>query len=176
MGIECTNYNSDLFKGLRLQLCNMVAGITEKELSSMTLGLAHGLSRYKLKFSAEKVDTMIIQAISLLDDLNTEINNYMMRLREWYGWHFPEMGKIVTDSLVFTKVVVAVGMRHKCSATDLSGVLPEDIEKEVKQAAEISMGTEISEEDEKYILELGSQIIDLSEYREELQNYLKNRM
>jgi nucleolar protein 58 len=26
----------------------------------MTLGLAHGLSRYKLKFSADKVDIMII--------------------------------------------------------------------------------------------------------------------
>ncbi|KAL4471492.1 hypothetical protein ABPG74_008385 [Tetrahymena malaccensis] len=176
LGIECTNYQADLFKGLRLQLCNMVAGLTEKELRSMTLGLAHGLSRYKLKFSSEKVDTMIIQAISLLDDLNSEINNYMMRLREWYGWHFPEMGKIVTDSLIYTKVVNAVGMRHKCSATDLSGILPEDLEKEVKQAAEISMGTEISEEDEKYILELGSQIVDLSEYRQELQEYLKNRM
>lgn len=50
----------------------------------MTLGLAHGLSRYKLKFSTDKVDTMIIQAIALLDDLDKEINNYMMRLREWY--------------------------------------------------------------------------------------------
>jgi len=47
---------------------------------TMTLGLAHGLSRYKLKFSIEKVDTMIIQAISLLDDLDKEVNNYMMRL------------------------------------------------------------------------------------------------
>lgn len=154
----------------------MVAGLTEKELNQMTLGLSHGLSRYKLRFSAEKVDTMIIQAVSLLDDLNSEVNNYMMRLREWYGWHFPEMGKIVTDSLVFTKVVCAIGMRHKSSASDLSGILPEDIEKEVKQAAEISMGTEISEEDEKLILELGTQIIDLSDYKEELQNYLKNRM
>lgn len=31
--------------------------------------------------------------------------------------------------------------------TDLSGILPEDIEKDVKDAAEISMGTEISETD-----------------------------
>jgi len=32
--------------------------------------------------------------------------------------------------------------------------LTEEIEKEVKEAAEISMGTEINEEDEKYILHL----------------------
>jgi nucleolar protein 58 len=90
----------------------------------MTLGVAHGLSRYKLKFSAEKVDTMIIQAISLLDDLDKEINNYMMRLREWYGWHFPELSKIVTDNLIYTKTVRAIGIRIKTGNTDLSGILP----------------------------------------------------
>jgi len=59
------------------------------DLKRMSLGVAHGLSRYTLKFSAEKVDIMIIQAVSLLDDLDKEINNYTMRLKEWYGWHFP---------------------------------------------------------------------------------------
>jgi len=107
----------------------------------MTLGVAHGLSRYKLKFSAEKVDIMIIQAVSLLDELDKEINNYIMRLKEWYGWHFPELAKVVSDNLIYTKVVKAVGMREKAINTDLSGILPEDIEKDVKDAAEISMGT-----------------------------------
>lgn len=107
----------------------------------MTLGLAHGLSRYKLKFSSEKVDTMIIQAISLLDDLDKEINNYMMRLKEWYGWHFPEMGKIVTDNLIYAKLVNQIGMRTKTSGSDLSGIIPDEMETEVKQAAEVSMGT-----------------------------------
>lgn len=69
----------------------------------------------------------------------------MMRLREWYGWHFPEMSKIITDNLIYARTVNLVGMRNKCHDTDLSGILPEEIEKEVKEAAEISMGTEISE-------------------------------
>ena len=68
------------------------------------------LSRYKLKFSPDKVDTMIVQAISLLDDLDKELNNYAMRCREWYGWHFPEFGKIVTDNLVYAKAVKKIGM------------------------------------------------------------------
>ena len=76
----------------------------------MTLGLAHGLSRFKLKFSIDKVDTMIIQAIALLDDLDKEVNNYMMRLREWYGFHFPELNKIVTDNLIYAKCVQAIGI------------------------------------------------------------------
>ena len=67
------------------------------------------LSRYKLKFSPDKVDTMIVQAISLLDDLDKELNNYVMRAREWYGWHFPEMSKIVADNIAYVKVVKEIG-------------------------------------------------------------------
>lgn len=47
-------------------------------------------------------------------------------------------------------------MRSKTAKTDLSGILTEDIEKDVKEAAEISMGAEINEEDEKYILSLAT--------------------
>lgn len=71
--------------------------------------ILHSLSRYKLKFSPDKVDTMIVQAISLLDDLDKELNNYAMRCREWYGWHFPEMTKIVTDNLIYAKTVKTLG-------------------------------------------------------------------
>lgn len=56
----------------------------------------------------------------------------MMRLREWYGWHFPEMSKIVTDNLIYAKCVLKCGQRTKVSETDFEGVLPEDVEKEVK--------------------------------------------
>jgi hypothetical protein len=52
-----------------------------------------------------QVDTMIVQAIGLLDDLDKELNTYAMRVREWYGWHFPEMTKIVTDNIAYAKTV-----------------------------------------------------------------------
>ena len=51
-----------------------------------------------------QVDTMIVQAIGLLDDLDKELNTYAMRVREWYGWHFPEMTKIVNDNIAYAKV------------------------------------------------------------------------
>ncbi|KAJ7392068.1 Nucleolar protein 58 [Desmophyllum pertusum] len=135
-------------------------------MSAMALGLAHSLSRYKLKFSPDKVDTMIVQAISLLDDLDKELNNYIMRCREWYGWHFPELGKIVSDNLAYAKTVKTMGTRLNADKTDLSEILPEEVEEEVKAAAEISMGTEISEEDTNNIIYLCDQLYD----------YLKNRM
>jgi nucleolar protein 58 len=66
---------------IRFNLAELLQLSSDEELKVMTLGVAHGLSRYKLKFSAEKVDVMIIQAVSLLDDLDKEINNYTMRLK-----------------------------------------------------------------------------------------------
>lgn len=48
---------------------------------------------------------MIVQAIGLLDDLDKELNTYAMRVREWYGWHFPEMTKIVADNIKYAKAV-----------------------------------------------------------------------
>ena len=112
----------------------------------MQLGLAHSVSRYKLSFSSDKVDTMIIQAVSLLEDLDKELNNYAMRLKEWYSWHFPELAKIITDNVTYSQAVMLIGMRTNVkNLTDeqLLEVVPEDIAQEVREAAEISMGTEI---------------------------------
>ena len=74
-------------------------------MKNMALGLAHGLGRFKIKFSSDKVDIMIMQAVNLYEDLDKEINNYMMRLREWYGYHFPELTKVIPDNLSYTKIV-----------------------------------------------------------------------
>lgn len=46
---------------------------------------------------------------ALLDDLDKELNNYIMRCREWYGWHFPELGKIISDNLTYCKCLQKVG-------------------------------------------------------------------
>jgi nucleolar protein 58 len=145
-------------------------------MNAMVLGLSHSLSRYKLKFSPDKVDTMIVQAIALLDDLDKELNTYAMRVKEWYGWHFPEMGKVLVDNLAYAKTIKAMGFRTNCSATDFSSILPEEIESEIKVLAEVSMGTEISDEDMTNIAYLADQVISISEYRAQLFDYLKNRM
>merc|ERR1712158_20577 len=99
-----------------------------------------------------------------------------MRCREWYGWHFPEMGKIITDNLAYVRTVQAMGMRENASKADLSDILPEEVETAVKEAAEISMGTEISEVDLINIKHLCGQVVEIQEYRGQLYEYLKNRM
>merc|ERR1712142_594003 len=110
------------------------------------------------------------------DDLDKELNNYIMRCREWYGWHFPELGKIITDNLAFVRTVDIMGFRENAKNTDMSGVLPEEVEEKVKEMAEIYMGTEISDEDMINIRHLCQQVVEIQEYRGQLYEYLKNRM
>jgi nucleolar protein 58 len=119
---------------------------------------------------------MIVQAIALLDDLDKELNTYAMRVKEWYGWHFPEMGRIVNDNLAYAKIIMAMGMRTNAANSDLSDVLPEEIETAVKAAAEVSMGTEITQEDLDNIQMLADQVINFTEYRAQLSSYLSARM
>ena len=86
-------------RGIRTQLSSLMENVVNSDdLKNMSLGLSHTLCRYKLQFSPDKVDTMIVQAISLLDDLDKELNIYAMRVKEWYGWHFPELSKIIAPS------------------------------------------------------------------------------
>ncbi|XP_017041304.1 nucleolar protein 58 [Drosophila ficusphila] len=178
LSVQCV-YNTgvqELMRCIRQQADSLLGGLPKREMTAMALGLAHSLSRYKLKFSPDKIDTMIVQAQCLLDDLDKELNNYMMRAREWYGWHFPELGKIITDNIAFVKTIKLVGTRDNMATSDLSDILPEDVEEKVKEAAEISMGTEISEEDVLNIQCLCDEIISINDYRIHLYDYLKARM
>ncbi|PLW05328.1 hypothetical protein PCASD_25598 [Puccinia coronata f. sp. avenae] len=64
---------TDLFRGIRSQLAPLLGdyNVDESDLNTMNLGLSHSLSRFKLKNTqTDKVDTMIVQAIALLDDLD----------------------------------------------------------------------------------------------------------
>ena len=97
------NASNELFRAIRDNLPALIPGLLPENISTMSLGLSHSLSRHKLKFSPDKVDTMIVQAIALLDDLDKELNTYAMRVKEWYGWHFPEMARIINDNLAIAR-------------------------------------------------------------------------
>lgn len=168
--------SNELFRAIRENLPALIPGLLPENISTMSLGLSHSLSRHKLKFSPDKVDTMIVQAIALLDDLDKELNTYAMRVKEWYGWHFPEMARIINDNLAIARIILKMGMRTNAATTDLSDILPEEIEAAVKAAAEVSMGTEITTEDLDNIQLLAEQVVGFTEYRQQLSSYLSARM
>eukprot|EP01028_Stygiella_incarcerata_P004688 TRINITY_DN203_c2_g4_i1.p1 TRINITY_DN203_c2_g4~~TRINITY_DN203_c2_g4_i1.p1 ORF type:complete len:540 (+),score=193.91 TRINITY_DN203_c2_g4_i1:134-1753(+) len=178
LGISCVCDSSvkEVMRGIRTHLDALVAGSGDTNMDAMRLGLAHSLSRYKLKFSTDKIDTMIVQAIGLLDDLDKELNKYAMRAKEWYGWHFPELAKVVSDNVVYARTVLKMGRRSDAESVDLLEVLSEEQAEAVRAAAIISMGTEISDDDLKNIMILCEQVAELYDYRSQLYGYLTNRM
>jgi len=167
----------ELFRCIRSKLNDLISdNLDPKVMEAMSLGLAHSLSRYKIKFSPDKVDVMIIQAISLLDDLDKEINTYAMRVKEWYGWHFPELAKLLNDNIVYAKLVKQLGSRSNIEDIDLSDILEEDLIPKIKRAATMSMGSEISDEDIRNVIELCDQVLESNIYRDQLSEYIKQRM
>lgn len=178
LAISCTVGDETLpiFRALKENLEDLLQEITPEQMRQTALGLAHNLNRYKLKFSPDKVDTMVVQAVSLLEDLDKEVNKYAMRSREWYGWHFPELGKVVNDNVLYAKIVLAMKTRFNARDTDFSAFLEEEMEQKVKDAAMVSMGTEIAEEDIENISRLCKEVVAASKYREQLSAYLSSRM
>jgi len=66
LDIKCVFDNTilELMRGIRGQLESLVTGLSSETANAMKLGLSHSLCRYKLKFSPDKVDTMITQVIA----------------------------------------------------------------------------------------------------------------
>lgn len=57
LSIKCVNDSGvmELMRGIRGQLDGLLTSVGDDNLRAMRLGLSHSLSRYKLKFSADKV-------------------------------------------------------------------------------------------------------------------------
>jgi len=83
--------------------------------------------------------------------MDKNINTFCMRLKEWFSWHFPELNKIVSDNLIFSKLVHFIEKRENINEDMKDGlaaiVLDEDKAQEIIEAAKISMGQEMSETD-----------------------------
>jgi nucleolar protein 56 len=93
---------------------------------------------------------MIIQAIALLDQLDKDVNLFSMRVREWYGYHFPELAKLVPDNYLYAKTVQFIGPKESLNedkVPDLTTLLEDDATKaqNVLDASRGSMGASLSE-------------------------------
>ncbi|THD25445.1 Nucleolar protein 5 [Fasciola hepatica] len=162
---------TNLMRAIRCHLNSLLPVVEENHLSRMRLGLAHSLDRYKLKCNPDKIDTMIVQAV----ELDKEINNYVMRAKEMYGWHFPELSKIVQDNIAYVKVVKRIGHREN-SKVDLSDLVPDEVAEQIREASIVSLGTEVVDDDIEMINELCDQVLEVMESRASLQDYLMKRM
>ena len=71
----------EILRGIRIHFMKLIKGLTGEMAAQAQLGLGHSYSRAKVKFNVHRVDNMIIQSISLLDQLDKDINTFSMRIR-----------------------------------------------------------------------------------------------
>lgn len=185
-GVQCESVDSSpvvaaLLRGIRVHTAKLVKDLREGDINRAQLGLGHAYSRSKVKFNVHKNDNHIIQGIATLDALDKGINQGAMRVREWYGWHFPELIKIVSDNGTYAKLVLAVGDKKTLTddrLDDIANVLNQDKDKAeaVIGAAKISMGQAITDEDLVVVLDLARNVSKMAEYRRILSESLDKKM
>ena len=177
---ECNEMVGELVRGVRAHFSTFIKGLTDADMSRAQLGLAHSYSRAKVKFNVNKSDNMIIQAIALLDTLDKDVNTFVMRVREWYSWHFPELVKIVNDNYQYAKLTLIVKDKSTLSEEKLEEMKEvlgdEEKAREVLEASKSSMGQDISPIDLINIEAFARRVISLAEYRQKLFTYLSDKM
>eukprot|EP01006_Ploeotia_vitrea_P045136 TRINITY_DN66917_c10_g1_i1.p1 TRINITY_DN66917_c10_g1~~TRINITY_DN66917_c10_g1_i1.p1 ORF type:complete len:527 (-),score=343.95 TRINITY_DN66917_c10_g1_i1:50-1597(-) len=182
LGVKCQNNTAvlEMVRGCRTHFTHFIKQLSPQDLHQAQLGLSHSYSRARVKFNVNRVDNMIIQSIALLDQLDKDVNTFAMRLKEWYGWTFPELVKVVPDSYQYARLAKAIG--DKASLTEESLpmieeiVMDEDKAKEVLAAARMSMGQEISEIDLENVNDFADRVIGMAQYRSKLHSYLVSKM
>lgn len=149
------------------------------DLVKAQLDLAHSCSREIFNFDVNRVDNMVIQAISLLDTLDKNVNSFSIRLRDWYSWHFPELAKIISDNYLYAELAKFID-KSQLSEDKFDGLIEilgdEDKAKEVTEAARASMGQDLSPVDLINVKMFAQHVMNLVEYRKKVYNYLVSKM
>jgi len=185
-GIDCetpetSELAGDLLRGLRLHAEKLLKGLQTGDISRAQLGLGHAYSRAKVKFSVQKNDNHIIQAIATIDHLDKAVNTFSMRVREWYGWHFPELVRIVSDNQQYAKCALFIGDKKSLteeSLHDLAAIVEDDetVARAIIEAARISMGQDLTENDMENVMLFAKRTSELAAYRKTLGSYLVAKM
>jgi len=182
MGIKCQSNDIvlEMMRGIRLHLDRFIKALKPGDIQRAQLGLGHSYSRSKVKFNVHRVDNMIIQAINLLDTMDKDLNTFSMRVREWYGYHFPELVKIVNDNNLYARCCRYIQDKSTLTDDKLQGLIEivddETKAKQIIEASRASMGQDISPVDLINVQQFAERVVQLSDYRRNLHDYLVNKM
>ncbi|XP_014470477.1 PREDICTED: nucleolar protein 56-like isoform X2 [Dinoponera quadriceps] len=181
LGIKCDHVNGipEIIRGIKLHFRHLVRSFNAKSTLVNQLGLRHSYSRAKVEFNAHRVN-MIIHTIGLMDQLDKDINTSSIPLREWYGYHFPELIKIIPDNHMYAKVTKILKNRKKLPKEKLKAleevVMDSAVVQAIVDASKSSMGMDINMVNLMDIEIFADRVISMCDYREHLAQYLRSKM
>jgi len=182
LGIKCERNEMviELLRGVRLHFVRYLKGVTAADLHQAQVGLCHSFSRSKVKFNVHRIDTMIIQSISLLDQLEKDVNTLTMRVREMYGVHFPELARLVPDGVTYCQVAKLIQTRNSSTPallSEITDIVNDDVlAEQVIEMAKHSMGALLSDVDSVNLHAFLDRVVSLHSWRASLLAYVGTKM
>uniref|UniRef100_A0A0A9YMK5 Nucleolar protein 56 n=1 Tax=Lygus hesperus TaxID=30085 RepID=A0A0A9YMK5_LYGHE len=122
---------------------------------------------------------MVVQSISLLDQADKDVNTLSMRVREWYGAHFPELSKILQDNYTYCRAArIVEDCKHigEAQIRELGEFLSEEEVERVVHASRMTIGTLLSKDDLAMIHHFIERVTQMHQYRVALSQYLLEKM
>lgn len=121
-------------------------------------------------------DFQIIESHRILMELDKSINNRVMRIKEWYSLHFPELA-VITDTVKYLNFILCIGNKFDIinPNKDTKQIAGEDISDSIVQLAENSMGIEMKDDDLNQIKDVAKDILKDIEYNNYLNEFMKEK-
>ncbi|ELQ76987.1 Ribosome biogenesis protein - Nop58p/Nop5p, partial [Trachipleistophora hominis] len=149
--------------------------LTEDEFKNKWRYIADNIATESLHVQVKELDTMVIQSIKLYDDLEKDINMHSMRIKEWYGLHFPELSNLIENNEKYLRAVDRIGDKENLSKMKDDECMEFDLKK-VRELARNSVGSDLRDDDIKKIKEDIACVLNMITYRTELVTYITEKM
>jgi len=130
----------------------------------------------QLKEAVARRDVMIVHAVHILEDLDKQINMFYTRCREWFGVNFPELAELVDDLEDYMRIVAEFGSRRNMTEERLRPMVGAKKAREIMERARVSVGADLSPEDEERVREVAREGLRLIELRREQERYIEELM
>ena len=61
----------------------------------------------------------------LFQEIEKEVTDCILKCKEWYGWHFPELKLIITNDLIYARTVKMLGKFNQTKPVFINHYYPE---------------------------------------------------
>ncbi|MBS7609172.1 C/D box methylation guide ribonucleoprotein complex aNOP56 subunit [Candidatus Bathyarchaeota archaeon] len=152
-------------------------GFVEKEEDYHTFvhRVSIALTRIRIRKASERKDSLLVQGVAALEEIDKVANLLLSRIREWYGLHFPEVGKLVENPETYLRIVANLGHRKEFSPERLKGFISSEARvEELNRASKESIGADFAEEDLAQIRKMAEVVLRLMGFRNSLETYISH--
>jgi len=147
---------------------------SEEDYDNLVREISVQMAKAAVTIAVGRRDLHAVQAVRAIDDMDKTLNLLAGRMREWYGLHFPELDRLIEKHDTYARLVADLGKRENFSEKDLTEKgLPEEKAKAIAEAAQQSMGADVSEEDLEWLRSFCTDWLELMKFREKLAGYVE---